>query len=236
MELAAALAIALAIAVAGSAPVAAEDEGAIPHPTAAVGVMLRAGRGGCTATLIRHDVVLTAAHCMAGTDQDEVPATLAFRTGSYPGTATVTVHAAEVIVHPLYLRPETALSHRISYDIALVRLAGPVPPLAATPIALGPGIEPAASVFLASWRGGLGVRARERSCPVLDWNERWIAFGCDVRSGESGAPLMVRDDGALKIVGVVTNRSEVAIQPIGYGASADRVGQLLALLGPAPDP
>ncbi len=225
--------IAILLALATATTAQAQDQ-TLPHPIAAVGVLTYGGEGGCTGTLIRNDLVLTAAHCL-GQRLDAIdPAAVTFRTGAYPGTVAVTRVGAEAVVHPLYDGETTSFDRRVSYDIGLLRLAEPVPPEAATPLVLSGDPTTAERIILASWRGGVGQRARERTCAVISAEERRLSIGCDVRGGESGAPLLARTPQGLAIVGVLTNRDEGDVQPIGHAAGVARVGQLIALLLPRP--
>jgi protease YdgD len=87
--------------------------------------------GGCTAVLIAPDVALTAAHCARGAVSGPAAMRLTFRPDSAPFAVTiraVAFHAA---------RGTDPLSFDNAHaDIALLRLAQPVPPDIATPIPL----------------------------------------------------------------------------------------------------
>lgn len=205
-----------------------------PHPTAAVGVVLRDGVGICTGSLIAPDLILTAAHCAEGIEHEADPGRLRFRTGAYPGLTPVELPAARIVLHPLYpTNGEPAgIERRTGYDLALVRLASPVPPTAAFPLVPSREAVVGPRLLIASYRGGRGERAREHTCPVIDATDRMIRMGCDVRPGESGSPVLQRSAGGLVLVGVLSARAEDGPQKLAIAAGSTRIGQLQALMGP----
>jgi protease YdgD len=207
-----------------------------PHPTAAVGVILRDGRGTCTGALIAPDLILTAAHCVGGPGPESDPSVVRFRTGAYPGLTPVESPASRIVIHPLYPRDgETSgLERRTGYDIALVRLAAPVPETAAAPLAVASDPVLGNRLLIAGYRGGHGERARERTCPVIGASDRMIQMGCDVRSGESGSPVLQHGPDGLSVVGVLSARAEEGPQKFAIAAGSARIGQLRALMGPEP--
>ena len=112
----------MAAALSGARPAAAivggaEDAG----PLSRSAVMVLSSRGGvCSAVVLAPDVVLTAAHCAAGTAEYRVH----YKDGS--GAPVLLAPPAAVAVHPGYDAGAIA-GRRRSIDLALLRLAEPLP-------------------------------------------------------------------------------------------------------------
>ncbi|MBM9594854.1 trypsin-like serine peptidase [Roseitranquillus sediminis] len=215
------------VALFGAAAARAE-----PPAMAAVGVLSLSDRSACTATLIEADLVLTAAHCVLQALDRTADVPVGFRTGSYPGYPAHREVVQDLAVHPFYLAQSGASEARLRYDLALARLAAPVPEGAARPVPVGEVLGDEAPI-VASYRGGAPARARERRCPLVLGTEASLSLACDVRMGESGSPVLVEVDGRLSLVAVVSAsgrmlRTEIALAP----RAAPGLGVLRALLVP----
>jgi hypothetical protein len=191
----------------------------------------------CSGTLIGDRVVLTAAHCV----ERARPATLSVYVGDAPLTdpAPHFFAAAQIRVHPAYDR------RAIRNDLALIRLASPVPPDLATPVP----VLPAALGFTAADVGrlpldfaGFGVDERGRVGVKLHADGVLGSLGCGVDgcpdpgdaatqiaygqgqdgpcAGDSGGPAFVIRDGAA-YVGAVTSSGDARCRVYGVSTRAD---------------
>ena len=166
----------------------------------------------CTATALSADLLLTAAHCVAGKLKRAVKV---YQTGQ-------TVVVTRVAQHPRF-NFANYLASRATADVALVKLAAPLPDIIApvtlaeprrvaagesltiagfgvtknaTPIGLG--IPREAKLTVTGKPGSLQIRLLDPAT----LNKRPGLGGC---TGDSGAPAFETDaSGALRIVGVVS--------------------------------
>ena len=170
------------------------------------------GSGGgasfCTASVIAPDVVLTAAHCVSNLSNTRV----FFRGGH---SQLVLFDVASIAVHPEF-RPKIGRKHLISIDLALLRLAEPLPPTFkpveltdAGPVATGQPFRMAGfgradeSVSGTSGvlRAGILVTSRPKS-PVLVWLTDPDGTGLGGCTGDSGAPVLAIGQPALVAVAI----------------------------------
>jgi secreted trypsin-like serine protease len=166
----------------------------------------------CTATAVAPDLVLTAAHCVAGRLKRAVKV---YQTGQ-------TIAVVHVAQHPRFSFTSYAAS-RATADVALVRLAAPLPDII-SPVTLaeprrvtvgetltiagfgvtkdgtpsGLGIPREAKLAVIGRPGSLQIRLVDPAT----LNKRPGLGGC---TGDSGAPAFETDaTGALRVVGVVS--------------------------------
>jgi protease YdgD len=206
---------------------------------AAVGKLTLGRHSSCGGTLIAADLVLTAGHCVLRDDRGGPVAArgIVFRTGEYPGHRAVEFKASDVVVHPLYIGARVNDVRWLPHDAALVRLAEPVPATVAEPIQVVGRDLAGSPTFLASYRAGRGVRARERRCPILREFPNVVALSCDVRPGESGSPILVSRDGRLGLFGIVSASTQTKRTETTIAARADRlVGAMQAFMGTPSNP
>ena len=170
------------------------------------------GRGGgpsfCTASVIAPDVVLTAAHCVSNLSNTRV-----FFRGDH--SQLVLVDIASIAIHPEF-SPKIGRKQLISIDLALLRLAEPLPPTFkpveltdAGPVATGQPFRMAGfgradeSVSGTSGvlRAGILVASRPKS-PVLVWLTDPDGTGLGGCTGDSGAPVLAIGQPALVAVAI----------------------------------
>ena len=140
-------------------------------PMAGVGVLVRDGKADCSAVLIAPDLVVTAAHCIAGKtlEAEGGDSQIQFRTGAYPGHQPFEQDAATLMPHPLYLTAKIAFNQPMSSDIALIGLAAPIPASVAMPIAWGrtPGAEAAITMAVSSGPLSVSLRTEPPDSPGI---------------------------------------------------------------------
>src|SRR6202047_2737090 len=171
------------------------------------------GRGGggasfCTASVIAPDVVLTAAHCVSNLSNTRV----FFRGGH---GQLVLFNIASIAVHPEF-RPKIGRKHLIPIDLALLRLAEPLPPgfkpieLAdSSPVATGQPFriagfgraDESVSGTSGDLRAGILVASGPKS-PVLVWLTDPDGAGLGGCTGDSGAPVLAIGQPVLVAVAI----------------------------------
>ncbi|MGH6800426.1 MAG: S1 family peptidase [Methylocella sp.] len=181
-----------------------------------VTVLDKSGGGGggasfCTASVIAQDVVLTAAHCVSDLSNTRV----FFRDGH---SQLVFFDIGSIAVHPKF-RPKIGRKHLISIDLALLRLAEPLPPAfkpiqltGSGPVATGQPFRIAGfgrayeSVSGTSGvlRSGILVAIGPKSTDLV-WLTDPDGAGLGGCTGDSGAPVLAVGQPALVAVAIRAN-------------------------------
>ena len=181
---------------------------------AAVGVVgIGDGPSGCTGTLIAPDLVVTAGHCVGHPPED-----LSFRPGRIAGRPLPSkIPVAARAAHPIFALGLGDPDRRARYDVGLLRLASPVSADVAIPLPVGAPPDGDQPLYLASFRGAAGDVARQRRCAVLDVEPSLLFLACDVRQGESGAPIYGQTGDGPLVVGIVATARRILRQPVASG-------------------
>ncbi|GEM_PF-2536014 len=177
--------------------------GAVTSDHPATAALMEQGLPFCTGSLIRPNVILTAAHCLEYGPPDDV------YFGDQPGVGGETVPATSALMHPSYTASESGDAY---YDIGLVFLGEDASP-APFPVAniSGEALIGAPIVYVgygtAQGTGGEGFK-KEATATVTELEADVLVVQPDNGSacyGDSGGPVLhMNSGGAPEIVGVVS--------------------------------
>ncbi|WP_390911958.1 trypsin-like serine protease [Pseudosulfitobacter sp. SM2401] len=173
----------------------------------AVGRLELAGRGFCTATLIAPDTVLTAAHCVydSATGRAHGAENLVFRAGLREGQAAAVRGISKLVAHPGFDPNGPMNMQNVSHDVALLRLADPIPSSELNWFALHNDRVTTGPVSVVSYgKGRADAQSRQRECQMLERQNDVLAFDCDVTFGSSGAPVFSHLNGRGRVVSVIS--------------------------------
>jgi protease YdgD len=188
----------------------------------------------CTGTLIGEDLVLTAAHCVMNPQSGTTykPGNVHFVAGWRLGQKVAHSKAAAITVHPDYVYAERVAAIRIGSDLALIRLADPVPQAKAPFFSIAPVPGSDTPLTLISYRQDRPhALTRQQGCEIIGSIDAVIAMDCNVTFGASGSPVFMSSGDEMRLVAVISAMSEHDGRKIAYAVAVDAaIGEVLGAL------
>jgi secreted trypsin-like serine protease len=171
----------------------------------------------CSGVVIARDLILTAAQCINPAANYKI---IGFDAPTHL-TPKALKSVSSTIVHPDW-DPTSILRHRVSADVALLKLAAPLPP-AYMPVALADSqkVTDGSQVIVAGYgvtvignvRTGGTLRAAHLlvtgkpgtlQIRLADPNTKGELAGLGACSGDSGGPVFDTSDGRLAVIGMIS--------------------------------
>ena len=171
--------------------------------------MVDGGNGGmCTATLVRPDVMLTAAHCV---DSSTMWDAVVFAESIYDANNHNTYDVADAIAHPTYYYSDT----QIHNDMAVLLMEDEVEDIDVIPVNtvemtddwIGDILHYVGFGSNTTYGGPGGGQKRETDIEINDVYEDSVvhySYGTNTCSGDSGGPAFVAFDDHWYVAGVVS--------------------------------
>lgn len=178
----------------------------------AVGRLDASGSGFCTGTLIAPDLVLTAAHCVYSKRSGVLlePDDLTFKAGLRNGRIAAAREVAQIEAHPNYDPKSPLTAQNIRHDVALLRLAVPIPTNQLDPFIVQDSTVSGGAVSIVSY--GLNREdspSRQDVCQVKQIQQEIVFMDCNVTFGSSGAPVFSHKNGRGQIVSVISGMANI---------------------------
>ncbi len=192
------------------------------------GDSLKPGAAICTGVLVAPDLVLTARHCVAGSQAH--PASVHFAAGFAAGQRAALGQGAEVIL------PAEAVAPNRANDVALLRLQAPMDAGEVAPLSLGrPDLAKWLPQFsLIAYRRDAPERAeRQDNCALVAELPGILALNCPVVSGNSGAPVLAWDGTSWQVFAVTVAAYNIgAVHSLAATLPADLLSRIQAATQP----
>ena len=183
----------------------------------AVGRLDITDAGFCTATLVREDVILTAAHCVYDREGNALSIDrFEFHAGLRDGRALATRQVTRILAHPDYAQSSSEWTQdRMASDIAVLQLNQPIRFAGVDPLPLSPDAYTGDQVTIVSYGGSRAeFPSLQDNCNLLDQANGLLVMDCAAERGTSGAPVVRLSGGRPRVVGVVAAIADMGVDPI----------------------
>jgi protease YdgD len=135
-------------------------------------------------------------------------------------------------VHPGYQGNEDTSVDRLAFDLAVIRLATPVPREKAPFFGLAPAPAIGTPLTLISYRRDRAhALTRQKGCEIAGIRNAVMTMNCSVTFGASGSPVFVSSGDEMRLVAVLSAMGTDPAKPVAFAVVADEsLAEVLAAM------